>query len=77
MNRRAAWTYSTATAHAGMHAGISVVTISGIVTPRVAAQILADNARWLCDEGALAQVASYWRLTLRTCWYDTRAHEPA
>lgn len=59
MIRRATWNYSTATAHAGIFDGISVVTISGVVTPSVASRVLADNAKWLREAGTLAQVASY------------------
>ncbi len=59
MNRTGAWTYATATAHAVVSDGISTVAISGIVTPAVACQVLADNARWLRQTRAMAQVASY------------------
>ena len=59
MARPEVWRYPTATAHAHIDNGLSIVTIKGVVTPATAAQILADNARWLTVSDALAQVASY------------------
>ena len=53
------WRYPTATAQAYLDNDISIITISGVVTPSVASRILADNAEWLASSGALAQVASY------------------
>ncbi len=53
------WQYPTAIAVATLDSGISVVTITGVVTPDVAASILADNAAWLARSGAVAQVANY------------------
>lgn len=56
---RRTWSYSTAAASASIENGLSVVRITGLVTPQVAGLILADNALWLRDTGAPGQVAIY------------------
>lgn len=53
------WVYKLATATARMEGGLSVVTITGVVTNETAALILQDNAQWLGRSGALAQIACY------------------
>lgn len=53
------WAYKTAQARAVVDNGIARLSVSGIVTPSVSAQILADNAIWLARAGAAGQVADY------------------
>ena len=56
---RRRWDYRSATAAASLDAGLSVITIRGVVTPRVVQMILEDNALWLAATGAAGQVADY------------------
>lgn len=53
------WRYASAVASASVDRRISHITIIGIITPTVAAQILRDNAAWLKRHHVLAQVADY------------------
>jgi hypothetical protein len=61
---RTVWRYSTATAVSTLSNGVGHTQIAGVVTPDVAAQVLADNAAWLARSGAMGQVADYSRAVL-------------
>ncbi len=56
--------YQTATAVCTLEHGLSRVFVTGVVTPSVGAQILADNAAWLRRSGATGQVADYRRAAM-------------
>lgn len=57
--RRSTWAYATARASAVVADRLCVIRVSGIVTNEIGRQLLADNAQWLADTGALGQVADY------------------
>lgn len=58
------WVYPTAQVSAQVEVGICFLSVRGVVTPRAGGLILAENARWLGECGARAQVVDYSRACL-------------
>lgn len=53
------WKYGAAQVRSTIDCGVSITKVCGLLLPDTFGQLLADNARWLDDSGALGQVARY------------------